>query len=212
MKISKFVSIIKSTGQCIVIHAPSEVYLSSGYSIYKASEFPDITGKSQIAAVLDIEPKKLKKIHIEEKHCLSREDILGFDLSEGTVAGEMDITKLAVAAVVDENIYAAFCCKNNELIFFDEQLLAPLKDRIKDGEAYLSYTVRTHPEGHRYIVVKDGFEVLAAILPVKVLSERYLHCLRKFTAMCESQYDLEHLDAIRAARKEEYDTGEEDNE
>lgn len=212
MKISKFVQIIKNTGQCIVIHAPSEVYLSSGYSIYKASEFPDITGKSQIAAVLDIEPKKLKKIHIEEKHSLSREDILGFDLSEGTVAGEMDITKLVVDAVVDGNIYSAFCCENNELIFFDEQLLAPLKDRIKDGEAYLSYTVRIHFKGHKYIVVKDGFEVLAAILPVKVLSERYLNCLRKFTAMCESQYDLEHLDTIRAARKEEHDTGEKDNE
>lgn len=212
MKISKFVSIIKNTGQCIVIHAPSEVYLSSGYSIYKASEFPDITGKSQIAAVLDIEPKKLKKIHIEEKHCLSREDIFGYDFSEGTSAGEMDITKLEVAAVVDGNIYAAFHCENNELIFFDEQFLAPLKDRIKDGEAYLSYAVRIHPEGHKYIVVKDGFEVLAVILPVKVLSERYLESLRKFNAMCESQYDLEHLDAIRAVREEEHDTGEEDNE
>lgn len=212
MKISKFVQIIKNTGQCIVIHAPSEVYLSSGYSIYKASEFPDITGKSQIAAVLDIEPKKLKKIRIEEERCMSRENIIGFDLSEGTVAGEMDITKLVVDAVVDGNIYSAFHCENNELIFFDEQLLTPLKDRIKDGEAYLSYTVRMHTKGHKYIVVKDGFEVLAAILPVKVLSERYLNCLRKFTAMCESQYDLEHLDAIRAAREEEHDTGEEDDE
>lgn len=65
MKISKFVQLIKNTGQCIVIHAPSEVYLSSGHSIYKAHEFPDITGRSQIAAVLDIEPKKLKKIQIK---------------------------------------------------------------------------------------------------------------------------------------------------
>lgn len=70
----------------------------------------------------------------------------------------MDITKLEVAAVVDGNIYAAFCCKNNELIFFDEQLLAPLKDRIKDEEAYLSYTVRIHPEGHKYIVVKTALK------------------------------------------------------
>lgn len=57
MKISKFVQTIKSTGQCIVIHTPGEIYLSTGYSIYKATEFPDITGVSQIAAVLDIEPR-----------------------------------------------------------------------------------------------------------------------------------------------------------
>lgn len=211
MKISKFVSIIKSTGQCIVIHASSEIYLSSGASIYKASEFPDITGKSQIAAVLDIEPKKLKKIRIEEEHCKSREDIIGFDLSEGTAAGEMDITKLEVAAVVDGNIYAAFRCENNELIFFDEQLLAPLKNRIKDEEAYLSYTVRIHPEGYKYIVIKDGFEVLAAILPVKVLSNKYLKSLREFNAMCVSQYELEKEAALIAARQEN-DTQEDETE
>lgn len=209
MKISKFVQLIKNTGQCIVIHAPSEVYLSSGHSIYKAQEFPDITGRSQIAAVLDIEPKKLKKIQIEEERCKSREDVFGYNFSEGSVTGEMDITKLEFAAVVDGNIYTAFRCENNELIFFDEQLLAPLKHRIKDEGAYLNYTVRMHPKGHKYIVIKDGFEVLAAILPANVLSERYLKSLREFNAMCESQYDLEQLHADIAARAEKHDTKEE---
>lgn len=209
MKISKFVQLIKNTGQCIVIHAPSEVYLSSGHSIYKAQEFPDITGRSQIAAVLDIEPKKLKKIQIEEERCKSREDVFGYNFSEGSVTGEMEITKLETAAVVDGNIYAAFRCENNELIFFDEQLLAPLKDRIKDEGAYLNYTVRMHPKGHKYIVVKDGFEVLAAILPVNVLSERYLKSLREFSTMCMDQYELEKEAALRAARIKEYDTREE---
>ena len=54
MKISKFVSVIKNTGQCIVIHMQNEIYLSTGASIYKASEFPDITGNAQIAAVMAI--------------------------------------------------------------------------------------------------------------------------------------------------------------
>lgn len=193
MKISKFVQIIKETGQCIVFHAPGEIYLSTGHSIYKASEFPELTGASQIAAVLDIEPKKLKKIHINEERCQNRENISGYDLSEGTIDGEMEISKLETAAVVDGNIYTAFRCKSNELIFFDEQLLAPLKDRIKDEEAYLNYTVRTHPEGHKYIVVKDGFEVLAAILPVKVLSEKYIRKLRAFYIQCEEQYKWDQV-------------------
>lgn len=191
MKISKFVQIVKDTKQCIVIHAPGEIYLSAGNSIYKASEFPNITGTAQIAAVLDIEPKKLKKIRIDEEHSKSREDICGFDLSEGTTAGELEISKLTTAAVVDGHLYTAFRCEDNDLIFFDEELLAPLKDRIKDEEAYLGYAVRTHENGYRYIVVKDGFEVLCAILPVKVLSPGYMDQLRMFYHMCERQCQTE---------------------
>ena len=48
---------------------PGEIYLSNRKAIYTAPEIPDITGTSQIAAVLDIEPKKLKKIVVHEEHC-----------------------------------------------------------------------------------------------------------------------------------------------
>lgn len=191
MKISKFVQTIKSTGQCIVIHTPGEIYLSTGYSIYKATEFPDITGVSQIAAVLDIEPKKLKKIHIEERRCTGRSDICGYDFSEGS-GKDIEINKLRMAAVADSNIYAAFYCEGDgELLFFDEQLLAPIRDRIKDEESYINYTARIHHSGLRYIVVKDGFEVLAAILPVKVLTDEYMRSLHNFLGRCEIQYKRE---------------------
>lgn len=131
MKISRFVQTIKNTGHCIVFHAPGEIYLSNGKAIYTAPEIPDITGTSQIAAVLDIDPKKLKKIVVQEERCEDKEDILGVDLSECT-SDELEVSKMDVAAVVGENIYAAFLCRNNgEMIFFDESLLAPIKDRIK---------------------------------------------------------------------------------
>lgn len=196
MKISKFVQTIKSTGQCAVIHAPGEIYLSTGYSIYKAPELPDITGMSQIAAVLDVEPKKLKKIHIEEYYCKDKANILGFDLSE-CPHGELETMPLDIAAVIEGNIFKVFVCRDNgEMIFFDESLLAPIKDRIKKEDAYIDYTARIHPTGDKYIVVKDGIEVLAAILPVKVLSEKYIKDLREFYLRCDEQYKWQQAAAI----------------
>lgn len=202
MKISKFVQTIKSTGQCAVIHAPGEIYLSTGYSIYKAPELPDITGMSQIAAVLDVDPKKLKKIHIEEYHCEDKANILGFDLSEYP-HGELETMPLDIAAVIKENIFKVFVCRDNgEMIFFDESLLAPIKDRIKKEDAYIDYTARIHPEGYKYIIVKDGIEVLAAILPVKVLSEKYIKDLREFYIRCADQYTGQQAAAITKAAEQ----------
>lgn len=211
MKISKFVQLIKDTGRCIVIHTPSGIYLSTGHSIYSAEELPDITGKYQIAAVLDIEPKKLKKIHIEEESCESRSDIIGYDFS-GADAGEMEIEKMITAAVVDGCTYAAFRCRNGELLFFDEQLLSPIKDRIKDQEAYLNYAARIHPDGHKYIVVKDGFEILAVILPAKILTDKYINSLTAFYRCCEDQYTWEKQAAARAESTHTQEEAVEDDE
>lgn len=191
MKISKFVQTIKNTGHCVVYHTTGAIYLSNGHGIYEAPGFPDITGVSQIAAVLDMDPKKLQKIHVEERHSLGRYDIDGFDFTEDT-SEEMDANKIDVAAVLDGKIYAALRCKSGQLLFFDESLLAPINDKIKDAENYVNYAVRTHRGGDKYIVVKDGlFEILAAILPTKVLSEQYIAHIHSFYCQCERQYKLE---------------------
>ncbi len=188
MKISKFVQTVKSTGRCIVYHTPGEIYLGTGASIYKAPEIPNMTGDSQIAAVLDIDHKKMKKIHLEEKFCESRADICGIDLGEAPCT-QIDITKMDVAAAIDGKIYETFLCHDNgEILFFDGALLAPIKDRIKDEDAYINYTVRIHPKGYKYVVVNDGYEALAAILPVKVLSDKYIKALREFYLRCDEQY------------------------
>ncbi len=213
MKISKFVQTIKSTGQCIVFHAPGEIYLSNGKAIYTAPEIPDITGTSQIAAVLDIDPKKLKKLVVPEERCKDRADINGIDLSSCT-PDELEVSKMDVAAVIGGNIYAAFLCHNNgETIFFDESLLAPIKDRIKKEDAYIDYTARIHPKGHKYIIVKDGIEVLAAILPTEVLSDRYIKDLREFYLRCEEQYKWQQAaDIARAAEQDTQEEAADDNE
>lgn len=201
MKISKFAQTVKSTGHCIVYHTPGEIYLGTGASIYKAPEIPNMTGDSQIAAVLDIDHKKMKKIHLEEKYCESRADICGIDLSEDPCT-QIDTIKMDAAAAIDGKIYETFLCHDNgEILFFDGSLLAPIKDRIKNEDAYINYTVRIHPKGYKYVVVNDGYEALAAILPVKVLSDKYIKALREFYLRCDEQYKWQQ--AVAAAEGED---------
>lgn len=167
---------------------------------------------SQIAAVLDIDPKKLKKLVVREEHCEDRANINGIDLSE-CPHGELKVTKMAAAAVVGENIFTVFLCHDNgEMLFFDESLLAPIKDRIKEND-YIGYTARIHPKGYKYIIVKDGIEVLAAILPVIVLTEKYMNVLREFYVRCEEQYKWQQAaDIARAAEQDTQEEVTEDNE
>lgn len=72
---------------------------------------------------------------------------------------------------------------DGELIFYREAMLSPLAEQIKESD-YIRYTVRKMESGQRYLVVHDGFEVLAAIMPVRIVTEKYLADLSEFQALC----------------------------
>ncbi|MCM1221609.1 MAG: hypothetical protein NC548_44735 [Lachnospiraceae bacterium] len=78
--------------------------------------------------------------------------------------------------VSEKEGYATLVCPDGEMLFFDENLLLPLADGLnnKSRKPYISYVARySEPKG-TYIVVRDGFETLGAIMPAKVLSEEYI--------------------------------------
>lgn len=204
MKISKYAALIKKTHYAIVAHMPDEIYLGTGASIYKAEGIPDMSGREQIGAVLDIEPKKLKKIQIEEKHSREKSNIWGLNLEDAPAASEQDAERLETVAVIDGNCWAALAYDAGKMIFFDESLLSPLADRLnnEDRKPYIKYAVRYRDDGSRYIVIKDGLETLGAILPVKVLTDRYIDILWEFCSMCEKQLRREDLEQTEPERTE----------
>lgn len=205
MKIGKFTGLIKRKGYGIWINTEdgSGVYLSTGCSIYKADGLPNTETEEQAAAILDIERKKLEKMTLRLEWGAVKSDVLGFDFTEGTVIGETTAEKLRVAATIDGKHYAALSCDDGELLFFDEIWLAPLVDVFKDDLAQITYTIRhrTDREKLPYIMVKNGFLTLAAIMPVKVLSDDYISELQDFQLMCIDQLNREN--AIERAKEEE---------
>ena len=53
-----------------------------------------------------------------------------------------------------------------ELIFYDAALIAPIADVVKTSD-YIQTVVRKTAGGAPYVVIKDGFEVLAGFAPLE---------------------------------------------
>lgn len=87
--------------------------------------------------------------------------------------------------------------EGSELIFYNEAYLAPLAEEIKKSE-YIYYTARQTEAGQRYLVVHDGMDVLAAIMPMNILKEEYINDLAEFQALCMEQFykDKERREAV----------------
>lgn len=207
MKISKYTALIKKKGYGVWINSENkqECYLATSASVYKAHGLPYVDELEVAKAILDIDKKAEKKIMLKLEYKARVTDVLGFDLSDGKTEGEKRAEHNRAAAVIDDIYYSVLRCQGGELIFYDRALLAPLKDRFKDKEAaeYINYAIRYHMRsGDPYVVVKDGFETLAAILPVRVLSEDYISELQDFQLMCMDQL---HRERAREKAKENMD-------
>lgn len=69
MKLSKFVKRAKSESYCMVIHADdSGIWLGTRSALYNATELPDMEGKEQVGAVLDIDSKAWGKMFFDEQY------------------------------------------------------------------------------------------------------------------------------------------------
>ena len=50
---------------------------------------------------------------------------------------------------------------------------------------------RKRRSGQRVIVIKDGFEAIAAIMPMKVINSAFLKALSELDSACVEQYERE---------------------
>ena len=188
MKISKYVKLVKECGFCAVYHVGgSGIWLGTRAGIYRATELPDMTGEDQIRTVLDVPEKAWNKIVLREEWFESVKDVLGLNL--GSYAdGEQETEKLKMMAA-PHGLWCSCCRRNDsgEMIFYQEGLLSPLADQIKDSD-YIKLTARETAEGQPYLVVQDGFDIIGAIMPYRVLSEEYLADLSEFLTLCTEQF------------------------
>ena len=188
MKISKYVKLVKSGGYCAVVHvAGSGIWLGARAAVFRATELPEMVGEEQVRTVLDMPEKAWEKVHLDEQWSGSVREVLGLNLADHE-DGEQDTEKLRVMAA-PSGIWCACrrCVEDGELIFYQEALLSPLAERIRDS-GYIRHTVRKSESGQRYLVVHDGFEVVAAVMPMKVATKEYLADLSEFQALCTEQF------------------------
>ena len=197
MKLSKFANLVKNGGRCAVLHvAGSGIWLSTGTAIYRATELPDMEGSEQVRTVLDMTADAWKKVYLTEDWPESVSNVLGLNLAP-YAQGEQDTEKLSSPIKTADTRPPCRCKVDGELIFYNEAYLAPLAEEIKKSE-YIYYTARQTEAGQRYLVVHDGMDVLAAIMPMNILKEECINDLAEFQALCMEQFykDKERREAV----------------
>ena len=75
-------------------------------------------------------------------------------------------------------------------MFYNSALTAPISDVMKESD-YIQTVIRTAANGAKVIVIKDGFEPLAAIMPVKILGKQFMQALYELENLCAGQYEKE---------------------
>ena len=203
MKLSKYVALAKRESFCRVIHVKeSGIWMGLRGAFYRATGLPDIHGEGQARAVLDIPEKAWGNTFFEEENAEGEHDICGFDMTGS--AWELPAEELELQVNYKGVQATALRCTNGELLFYDSRMAAPVSDVMRDSE-YVQTVIRKHRSGQRVVVIKDGFEAIAAIMPMKVINSAFLKALSELDSACVEQYERESK--VGLATQEEQENG-----
>lgn len=202
MKLSKYAQIAKREGYCVLCNVAGDgVWLATRSAVYRASDLPLIESSEEMRAVLDLTEKDWKKISYKTNECESLDNVLGMYLRNYDEQ-EAYAKKMQMQGVYKGRLATSLLCSDGELVFYDESLLGPVAKEIDDGE-YVETVVRKYANGARYVVIKNGFEVIAAVMPLNIVSQEYLEKLAEFEVHCTQQYAREKARMDFSAAMEE---------
>lgn len=211
MKLAKYAQIAKREGCCSLLNVAGDgVWLATRSAVYRASDLQQIESGEEMRAVLDLTEKDWKKIYYKTNECESLDNVLGMYLRNYDEQ-EAYAKKMQMQAVYKGRLATGLLCSDGELVFYDESLLGPVAKEIDDSE-YVETVVRKYATGKRYIVVKNGFEVIAAVMPLNIVSQEYLEKLAEFEVHCTQQYAREKARLDFAAARAAAEQAEEEAE
>lgn len=207
MKLSKFAKLVKQSGSLMLIHvAGGGLWLSNGYGVYRASGLPEGVDKETILAVLDFDSKTAERVRVQEKQVDSVLDVLGLDLSDSMIP-DIRANQTSLTVVYKGALATALLCQDGELVFYNQAFAYPLTDVFKESD-YAETVVRRKENGERYVVIRDGVETVAAILPLQVLNRKFLTDLQDFEQRCAEQFARELRREHCYVQQEEAETAE----
>ena len=214
MQVSKYARLVKREGLCALRTVGEDgedgVYLATRSVVFRDDRFPPVRSEERMAAVLDIQEKDWFKVGFSSADCEGPWDVMGLDLRDATNE-EKTAKKLEMAAVWKGGAVTALVCQDEELVFFDETLLAPVQKELDDSN-YVEFRVRRTKSGGRYVVVLNGFELVAAVMSVEVIDMDYLSRLQEFQTLCIQQFERDKIRRALATVQTEQREAEADAE
>ena len=195
MQLGKYAKLVKREGFCALRTIGEDgidgVYLATRSTIFRDDRFPPVKNGEAMAAVLDMPEKDWCKVSFSSADCEGPWSVMGMDLRD-SAPGDRVAKKLEMAAFWKEHMVAALVCQDEELVFYDESLLSPVQKELADSR-YVEYRIRQTESGGKYVVVKNCFELVAAVMPVEVISVEYLSRLQEFQTLSIQQFEREKI-------------------
>lgn len=214
MQVSKYAKLVKREGLCnlriVGENGEDGVYLGTRSAVFRDDRFPPVRSPECMAAVLDIPEKDWYKVGFLSADCEGAWDVVGLDLRD-SVQEEKTAKRLEMAAVGRTGAVTALVCQDEELVFFDETLLAPVQKELDDSN-YVEFRVRRTKSGGRYVVVFNGFELVAAVMSVEVIDMDYLSRLQEFQTLCIQQFERDKIRKALATVRTEQKEAEADDQ
>lgn len=191
ISLSKIAAMAKQSGFLRVVRTEdASMCLCTRAGIYKADGLPMIFGDRQARAVLSMTEKSWDKITYEEEEVETLECVFGMDLRD-YAAGEVTAQPLKITALPEGRPLMGLETETGELFFYESDMLKPVEADLKESE-YRLFTIRTTEAGKKYICVHNGMELLCVILPVEVVTEKYLADMGEFQAKITAEFFRKH--------------------
>lgn len=176
MQIKKIVTLCKKRKLVTLYETKDEVqWLGDGIAIYPLCDMPYFTA-DLFCSLYDITDKQSEKIAFQISGMPSTVDVS--DAVENETQCE----------VIDISIYFGgnrlIPIKTSEgIVYIDKEHLAPIGDLEMD----MVFFFERNTDGHRYIVVKCGFNVVAILVPQPVITEKFCETLKEIAELTEAR-------------------------
>lgn len=179
MNVKKIAAVCKRAGEIRMLKAEGKTFAGTGAALYELpAELPTINTINELCAVLGYSEKERDKLI---QMVLTQEELEkeGVRLTDA-VEGEMICDEAPVKLGVSGELWRGLETGDGMIEFVNERALGPLYDEMNE---YAEFYKRTLPGGC-YFVIKNGFNLRAVVMPVRIKSRDFVRQLEDMAAMC----------------------------
>lgn len=179
MNVKKIAAVCKRAGEIRMLKAEGKTFAGTGAALYELpAELPTINTINELCAVLGYSEKERDKLI---QMVLTQEELEkeGVRLTDA-VEGEMICDEAPVKLGVSGELWRGLETGDGMIEFVNERALGPLYDEMNE---YAEFYKRTLPGGC-YFVIKNGFNLRAVVMPVRIKSRDFVRQLEDMVAMC----------------------------
>ena len=179
MNVKKIAAVCKRAGEIRMLKAEGKTFAGTGAALYELpAELPTINTINELCAVLGYSEKERDKLI---QMVLTQEELEkeGVRLTDA-VEGEMICDEAPVKLGVSGELWRGLETGDGMIEFVNERALGPLYDEMNE---YAEFYKRTLPGGC-YFVIKNGFNLRAVVMPIRIKSRDFVRQLEDMVAMC----------------------------